>query len=124
MKLEALAAGLGAGVLVGALTRIVETPRIAFGPYALDGNGALAIPVILAPLVVFAGWLWLTRRTRWLSPETVVYAVGLVLGSGMGYGAAMSSAARRPVPRSGSVSSSSPRRSSPRRRARSCARGS
>lgn len=91
MKLEAFAAGLGGGVLVGALTRIVETSRIAFGPYALYGNGALAVPVILAPLVIFAGWLWLTRRTRWLSAETIVYAAGIVLGSGMGYGAAMSS---------------------------------
>jgi hypothetical protein len=88
VKLEAFAAGLGAGILVGALTRIVETSRIAFGPYALYGNGALAVPVILAPIAIFAGWSWLTRRTGWLSLESFVYVVGVVLGSGMGYAAA------------------------------------
>lgn len=88
MKLEAFAAGLGSGVLVGAVTRIVETSRIAFGPYALYGNGALAVPVILAPLVIFAGWAWLMRRTGGLSPASAVYAMGVVFGCGMGYAAA------------------------------------
>lgn len=88
VKLEAFAAGLGAGILVGALTRIVETSRIAFGPYALYGNGALVIPVILAPVAIFVGWAWLMRRGGGLSLASAVYAMGLVFGCGMGYAAA------------------------------------
>lgn len=88
MKLEAFAAGLGAGILVGALTRIVETSRIAFGPYALYGNGALAVPVILAPIAIFVGWAWLMRRAGRLSLASAVYALGVVFGCGMGYAAA------------------------------------
>ena len=91
MKLEALAAGLGAGVLIGAVTRVIETSRLEVGPYALYGNGALAVPVILAPLLLFAGWSWLVRRTGWGSGAIAVYALGIVLGSGMGYGAAAGS---------------------------------
>ena len=35
-----------AGIAVAVLTRIVETSRLAFGPFAFYGNGALIVPAI------------------------------------------------------------------------------
>lgn len=35
--------GLGAGVLLAVLARFVETSRLAIGPYAFYGNGALIV---------------------------------------------------------------------------------
>lgn len=88
MKLEGFGAGLAAGVAIGLVTRSVETSRIAFGPFALYGNGALAVPVILGPVAIFAGWVWLIRRSQWPGPQ-LVYALATVLGTGLGYGVGM-----------------------------------
>ncbi|HEX9437673.1 MAG TPA: hypothetical protein VGA16_11005 [Candidatus Limnocylindria bacterium] len=89
MRLYALLGGLAAGALMGAVTRSVETSRLAFGPYALYGNGALAIPMILAPIALYVGWSWLMRRAHGLTDQLAIYVLGLILGTGLGYGAAM-----------------------------------
>ncbi|MFN2521223.1 MAG: hypothetical protein ABR525_09275 [Candidatus Limnocylindria bacterium] len=77
-----LAAGLGCGVVIALVTAGVERSRIAFGPYALFGNGALAVPSILVPLALFIGWIALLRRSdRAPRLPMTVYALGLALGS-------------------------------------------
>jgi hypothetical protein len=44
-----IAAGLVAGAFIAVLTVGLEHSRIAFGAYALYGNGALIVPGLLAP---------------------------------------------------------------------------
>lgn len=59
----ALGGGIGAGIAIGIAMRLVETSRIAFGPYALYGNGALVVPALLGPLGLFVGWALLHAHT-------------------------------------------------------------
>lgn len=56
--------GLGAGVAIAALTRLVETSRLAIGPLAFYGNGALIVPPIGAGLALFAIWSWALASAR------------------------------------------------------------
>jgi hypothetical protein len=85
IALAALGAGIAAGAAIGALSRAVESSRIALGPYALYGNGALAIPGILGPVATFAGWIVLMRLMRAAAIPMTAYLVGLDLGGGLGY---------------------------------------
>jgi hypothetical protein len=55
-------AGLVAGAIVSALTVLLEHSRIAFGTYALYGNGAFIVPSLLAPYALYPGWTWVLRR--------------------------------------------------------------
>lgn len=71
---------------MGGAIRAVETSRIAFGPYSLSGNGAFAVPIVLAPVAIFAGWAWLMRARTGTPAEMTLYAVGMIVGTGLGYG--------------------------------------
>lgn len=74
--------GLAAGLAIALLTRAVETSRVAFGPFALYGNGALVVPGVGVPFALFALWSWVLRWRR-SRAELVWSAVGLHLGLGM-----------------------------------------
>lgn len=80
----ALGTGLIFGLAIGFTTRIVETSRIAFGPYALYGNGALAVPAVLVPIALFAGWTALLRG-RGDAPvgAMALFVVGIYAGLGL-----------------------------------------
>ena len=80
-----LVGGLFAGAGIGMITRAVETSRIAFGPYGLSGNGALAVPQILAPLAIYALWVSLLRAGGAPIAGMVAAVVGLDLGTGLAY---------------------------------------
>ncbi len=81
MLLIALA-GFAAGALVAVLAFLAEHSRIAFGSYALYGNGALIVPAILAPWALYWGWTWiLSRGGRAL--EMALFVVGLHFGVGI-----------------------------------------
>lgn len=77
---------LGAGVVVGlallVLTQLLSSIPIVVGPWALNGNGALAVPSVGIPLAVYAGWTWLGQRED--PAETAIrlgaYGLGLVVG--------------------------------------------
>lgn len=79
----AIAAGYVAGLVVALMTYAAEHSRIAFGSYALYGNGALIVPVVLAPFALYVGWVWLLSRDGDRRLECALYAVGLSLGVGM-----------------------------------------
>lgn len=80
----AVAAGFLAGVIVVLLTFATEHSRIAIGNYALYGNGALIVPVILAPFALYPGWAWLLAQSGDRRLEAALYTVGLHFGVGMG----------------------------------------
>ncbi|MBA2371381.1 MAG: hypothetical protein H0V71_07010 [Chloroflexi bacterium] len=71
--------GLGAGIVLGILTTVVETSRLAFGPLAFYGNGALIVPSIGAGLGIYAIWTWIVRSGR-ARGELLWSALGLLLG--------------------------------------------
>lgn len=87
--LVALAGGLAAGAIVGAAIRAVETSRIAFGPYALYGNGAFAVPFVLSPLAIFVGWTLLAGRPGSAAIARTIFTLAVVVGVGIGYGVVM-----------------------------------
>lgn len=75
--------GGGVGLAIFLLTQILTETRIAFGPYALNGNGALAVPFIGFPLAIYAGWTWLGDgfAGRDLAIRLVSFSAGLILGA-------------------------------------------
>jgi hypothetical protein len=79
----AFLAGGAVGLVILVLTQILSEIRLAFGPWALNGNGALALPVIGFPLAIYVGWTLLAdhHRGRELTLHVVAFSVGLVLGS-------------------------------------------
>ena len=79
----AIAAGYLAGTVVAALAIAAEHSRIAFGSYALSGNGALIVPAILAPFALYPGWSWLLAREGDRRLEAALYTLGLHFGVGM-----------------------------------------
>jgi len=81
--LPAIAAGYLAGIIVALLTVVAEHSRIAFGSYALSGNGAIIVLAILAPFALYPGWAWLLASARDRRLEAVLYTVGLHFGVGM-----------------------------------------
>jgi hypothetical protein len=76
-------AGGALGFAIILLTQILSESRIAFGPWALNGNGALAVPFIGFPIAIYAGWTVLADRHegRALTIELAALSLGLVLGS-------------------------------------------
>jgi hypothetical protein len=76
-----LAAGLLAGGVIAVLSVLVEHSRIAFGAYALYGNGALVVPGLGAPFALYPGWTWVLRRGG-RALELAVFVVGLHFGIG------------------------------------------
>jgi len=81
----AFLAGGAAGLLILLLTQALSETRLAFGPYALNGNGALAVPFIGFPIAIYAGWTVLGDRFegRDLALRLVSFAAGLILGAGL-----------------------------------------
>ena len=79
----AFAQGLGAGVAIALLARAIETSRLAFGPYAFYGNGALIVPPLGAGLALYALWTWSLRGAR-PRRELALSALGIHLGLGLG----------------------------------------
>jgi hypothetical protein len=80
----AIVAGYIAGLVVVLLTYAAEHSRIAFGNYALYGNGALIVLVILAPFALYPGWAWLLTQEGDRRLEAALYTLGLHFGVGMG----------------------------------------
>lgn len=79
----AIVAGYLAGLAISGLASAAENSRIAVGSYALYGNGALIVPVILAPFALYPGWAWLLARAGDRRLEAALYSVGLSLGVSM-----------------------------------------
>lgn len=79
----AIVAGYVAGFLIAVATVAAETSRIAFGNYALYGNGAIIVPAILAPFALYPGWVGVMLREGDRRLEAALYTVGLHLGVGM-----------------------------------------
>jgi hypothetical protein len=79
----AIVAGYLAGTVVAALAIAAEHSQIAFGAYALSGNGALIVPAILAPFALYPGWSWLLAREGDRRLEAALYTLGLHFGVGM-----------------------------------------
>jgi len=76
-------AGGAIGLAILVLTQILSDSRLAFGPWALDGNGALAMPFLGFPLAIYAGWTWLADRyaSRDLALHLGAFSLGLILGA-------------------------------------------
>src|SRR5256885_14171291 len=76
-------AGGAAGFAILMLTQILSETRIAFGPWALNGNGALAVPLIGFPLAIYAGWSSVAeqRTGRELAIQLAAFSLGLLLGA-------------------------------------------
>lgn len=83
MIARAVLAGYVAGSIVAVLTIAAENSRIAFGGYALAGNGALIVPAILAPFMLYPGWAWLLAHEGDRRLEAALYTLGLHFGVGM-----------------------------------------
>lgn len=78
----AIVAGYLAGLVVAVLTVAAEHSQIAFGSYALSGNGALIVPAIFAPFALYPGWAWLLAHARDRRLEAALYTLGLHFGVG------------------------------------------
>ena len=78
----ALLVGYLAGLVIAVLAFAAENSQIAFGRYALYGNGALIVPAILAPFALYPGWVWLLAREGDRRLEAALYVVGLHFGVG------------------------------------------
>jgi hypothetical protein len=76
-------AGGALGLAILVLTQILSDSRLAFGPWALNGNGALALPFLGFPLAIFGGWTWLADRYagRDLALQLAAFSLGLILGA-------------------------------------------
>jgi hypothetical protein len=79
----AIVAGYLAGLVVAVLTVTAEHSRIAFGSYALSGNGSIIVLVVLAPFALYPGWAWLLAHKGDRRLEAALYALGLHFGVGM-----------------------------------------
>ena len=77
--------GLLDGVAITLATVLIEHSRIAFGQYALYGNGAFAVPAVVVPLALYAGWSDLARRHVEGARRValVLFTAGLYLGIGL-----------------------------------------
>lgn len=80
----AIVAGYVAGLVVVVLTYAAEKSRIAFDGYALSGNGAIIVLVILSPFALYPGWVWLVGQGGDRRLECALYTLGLHFGVGMG----------------------------------------
>ena len=68
---------------MGLLTRAVEMSRLAIGPFALYGNGALIVPALGSGLAIYALWSWILRAGR-PRLELLWSTLGVHLGLGIG----------------------------------------
>lgn len=73
--------GLGTGLAISVVAKAVETSRLALGPFAFSGNGALIVPALGAGLAIYGLWAWSLRSGR---PRRALLwsALGLVVGVG------------------------------------------
>ncbi|HET8567616.1 MAG TPA: hypothetical protein VFM93_01355 [Candidatus Limnocylindria bacterium] len=78
--LPAFAAGTACGLAVALLMGAVETSRLAIGPLAFYGNGALVVPAVAIPVALYALWAWAVRAAR-----PVALAVAAVAGLEAGF---------------------------------------
>ena len=78
-------AGGAIGLAILLLTQVLSDTRITFGPWALNGNGALAVPFLGFPLAIYAGWVVLADRLdgRERTTALVAFSIGLILGAGL-----------------------------------------
>ncbi len=83
MIAPAVLAGFVAGSVVAVVAVAAENSRIAFGTYALYGNGAIIVPAILAPFALYLGWAWLLAHEGDRRLEAALYVLGLHFGVGM-----------------------------------------
>jgi hypothetical protein len=79
----AVIAGYVGGSIIAVLAVAAENSQIAFGSYALYGNGAVIVPAILAPFALYPGWAWLLAHEGDRRLEAAVYTLGLHFGVGM-----------------------------------------
>jgi hypothetical protein len=81
----AFLAGGAVGLAILLFTQVLSDTRLVFGPWALNGNGALAMPFVGFPLAIYAGWTLLADRHegRDLLTRLVVFSLGLILGAGL-----------------------------------------
>lgn len=82
---RAFLVGGAIGLAILVLTQILSDTRLSFGPWALNGNGALAVPFLGFPLAIYGGWTVLgdshTGRDLWA--QLIAFSVGLILGAGL-----------------------------------------
>ena len=78
-------AGGAIGLAILLLTQVLSDTRITFGPWALNGNGALAVPFLGFPLAIYAGWVVLADRFdgRERTTALVAFSIGMILGAGL-----------------------------------------
>ena len=76
-------AGSAVGLFILALTQLLSVTQLSVGPWALGGNGALAVPFIGFPLAIYVGWTLLADRAdgRPLATAIAIYSLGLILGA-------------------------------------------
>lgn len=76
--------GLATGIALLVAFIVLSVTPIVIGPWALNGNGALAMLGIGVPVAIYAGWTALAGRSagRTLALELAGYGVGLCLGMG------------------------------------------
>jgi hypothetical protein len=75
------AAAVGLGILL--VTQVLSVTRLEFGPWALNGNGALAVPFVGFPLAIYVGWTMLADRHdgRDLLIQLVAFSAGVTVGA-------------------------------------------
>ena len=73
------------GIAILLVTQVLSETRLTFGPWALNGNGALAVPFLGFPLAIYAGWTVLgdDHTGRDLAVRLLASSVGLILGAGL-----------------------------------------
>src|SRR5204863_784678 len=78
-------AGGAIGLAILLLTQVLSDTRIAFGPWALNGNGALAVPFLGFPLAIYAGWVLLSDRFggRDRTTALIAFSIGLLLAAAL-----------------------------------------
>jgi len=72
------------GFAILLVTQVLSDSRIAVGPWALNGNGALAMPFLGFPVAIYSGWTVLADRHvgRDLTLRIIAFSLGLILGAG------------------------------------------
>jgi hypothetical protein len=80
--IASLFAGFLGGTVIAVLAFLAEHSRIGTDGLALYGNGALIVPAVLVPWVLYWGWTWLVARGDG-ALEMAVLVVGLHFGVGM-----------------------------------------
>ena len=61
-----------AGLVILAVTQVLSETRLSFGPWALGGNGSLAVPFVGFPLAIYGGWTALADRAEGCALATAI----------------------------------------------------